>query len=82
MISVQFFASLKDLTGAAFFQFPAASRLTVEDVYVSFRERFPELERYRSVLLIAVNEEYANWETPVESGDTVAFFPPVSGGAL
>jgi len=27
-----------------------------------------------------VNQEYAGPETPVQEGDEVAFFPPVTGG--
>jgi molybdopterin converting factor subunit 1 len=29
---------------------------------------------------VAVNDEFANWEAPIEEGDTVLFFPPVAGG--
>ena len=31
-------------------------------------------------LRVAVNQEMAQPATPVESGDEVAFFPPVTGG--
>jgi molybdopterin converting factor small subunit len=27
-----------------------------------------------------VNQEYADWRQPLETGDEVAFLPPVSGG--
>jgi molybdopterin synthase catalytic subunit len=30
---------------------------------------------------VAVNEEYASWDRPVQAGDAVAFIPPVAGGA-
>lgn len=33
-----------------------------------------------SQAMIAVNEEYADAETILQEGDTVAFIPPVSGG--
>jgi len=33
-------------------------------------------------LLAAVNMEYARPDQPVRDGDEVAFFPPVTGGAL
>ena len=29
---------------------------------------------------VAVNDEFADWNTPLEDGDTVLFFPPVAGG--
>lgn len=31
-------------------------------------------------VLMAVNQEVANAQTPVKDGDEVAFFPPVTGG--
>jgi molybdopterin synthase sulfur carrier subunit len=39
-----------------------------------------ELSTERRVLA-AVRQEMAGPETPVEDGDEVAFFPPVTGGA-
>ena len=29
---------------------------------------------------VAVNDEMASFDDPVEDGDTVLFFPPVAGG--
>jgi molybdopterin synthase sulfur carrier subunit len=34
----------------------------------------------RSVVRVAVNQEYAGLEHPVKLGDEVALFPPVTGG--
>jgi len=34
----------------------------------------------RRNLRCAVNEEFADFATPVQPGDEVAFFPPVTGG--
>ncbi len=31
-------------------------------------------------VLAAVNQEFANGQTPVVEGDEIAFFPPVTGG--
>lgn len=33
-----------------------------------------------SMLKMAVNQEYGDWETPVAGSDEIAFFPPVTGG--
>lgn len=29
---------------------------------------------------VAINDEIADWESPVADGDTVLLFPPVAGG--
>jgi len=34
-----------------------------------------------SAVRIAVNQDFAGSETPVNPGDEVAFFPPMTGGA-
>ncbi len=42
---------------------------------------YPDLRRFRSSLLVAVNQEYArDLEVGLEDGDELALFPPVSGG--
>lgn len=33
-----------------------------------------------SVVCVAVNQEYAQWDTTVTPNDEVALFPPVTGG--
>ena len=54
---------------------------TVADLLVRLEADFPRLREYRSVMLISVNEEYADSKTPVADGDEVGIFPPVSGGS-
>jgi len=42
--------------------------------------KYPELATINNVLSIAVNAEYVDGNTILNSGDEVAFIPPVSGG--
>jgi molybdopterin converting factor subunit 1 len=45
-------------------------------------EQYPDLRRFRSSLLVAVNQEYArDLDVVLKDGDELALFPPVSGGA-
>jgi molybdopterin synthase catalytic subunit len=45
-------------------------------------EEYPDLSRFRSALLVAVNQEYArDLDVVLKDGDEMAVFPPVSGGA-
>jgi len=41
-----------------------------------YADAFSDLKRVR----VAINQEHANFAAPVEAGDEVAFFPPVTGG--
>lgn len=75
-IRVKFFASLRERLGRgeAFLQVPAGS--SVAEVWTQATDETAIPER----LLVAVNMEYVDWRQPVNEGDEVAFFPPVTGG--
>jgi len=80
-VKVLFFGRLKELTGraedAAEF---AAGAATIEQLFALYAARHPELAKYRSSVVASRNQEFAAWDTPLRSGDEVAFLPPVSGG--
>ncbi len=76
MITVKYFASLRETLGRDRDTLEAATVATVHDVWaeVTGDAELP------SHLLIAVNMAYADHQHPVKDGDEVAFFPPVTGG--
>jgi molybdopterin synthase catalytic subunit len=50
-------------------------------VFGRLLELYPDLRRFRSSLLVAVNQEYArDLDVVLKDGDELALFPPVSGG--
>jgi len=59
-------------------ELPAGS--LAADAWTFLVARFPDLDRFQRSALLAVNEEHARRDTPLYDGDTVAVFPPVSGG--
>ncbi len=75
MITVRYFASLRESLGRERDQLEAGQVATVRDVL-----RRVGGEAWPSNLLVAVNQEYADQDHPVKDGDEVAFFPPVTGG--
>lgn len=81
MVTVRFFAGLREVVGRSEIDLDVRSGATVEEVFGRLRSDFPGLAPYRPLLLVAINEEYAPWERPLVDGDELAFFPPVSGGA-
>lgn len=81
-IAIRFFASLRERLGTGEEQLPAEGIACVRDVLEQLRQRSSD---WASLLgddqvLMAVNQAMARETTPIEPGDEVAFFPPVTGG--
>ena len=53
----------------------------LEDLFASYGRRYPELAGFRHSVVASVNQSFADWASPLATGDEVAFLPPVSGGA-
>jgi molybdopterin converting factor subunit 1 len=79
-VKVLFFGRLKDVAGHSdeSLEIPEAS--SIEQLFALHVARIPELAKYRSSVVASRNQEFAAWDTPLRSGDEVAFLPPVSGG--
>ncbi len=73
-IQVKFFASLRDKMGKADIELDAAK--DTAEVWALATDNAPRPDN----ILVAVNLDYARFDTPVKDGDEVAFFPPVTGG--
>lgn len=76
MINILCFAHLKEQVGKEQLEVEN-NELTVKELLSELREKY-SLET--DALIVAVNEEYADLDDVVRSGDTVALIPPVSGG--
>jgi molybdopterin synthase sulfur carrier subunit len=75
VITVRYFASLRERLGRSEDQVEADGLCCVADVW----------DRVSAVplpinTLVAINQEYASPGSVVRAGDEVAFFPPVTGG--
>ena len=79
--TVRFFAMFREKlgTGQATIDLPEGS--TARDGFDAALADAPSLRGLASSVMLMVNEEYAEPERQLQDGDTVAFFPPVSGGA-
>jgi len=73
-IQVKFFASLREKMGISETKVDSAS--TAGEIWDLTTEN---AERPLNVL-VAINLEYAQYDSQVSDGDEVAFFPPVTGG--
>ncbi|HGG61266.1 MAG TPA: MoaD/ThiS family protein [Gammaproteobacteria bacterium] len=76
VIHIKYFASLRETVGKQEEELEASAAATVGDVW---RAANPELAPPDNTLA-AVNQVYGSFDTAVQAGDEVAFFPPVTGG--
>jgi molybdopterin converting factor subunit 1 len=77
---VLFFGRLKEIVGLAEDSFALTEGSSIEDLFVHYVSRHPELSRFRASIVVSRNQEFTAWTTPLHAGDEVAFLPPVSGG--
>ncbi len=75
MITIRYFASLREQYGKAEDKIDDIGIHTVADVWRKLNQ-----ENLPDNILVAVNQAYASLDAPVKSGDEIAFFPPVTGG--
>ncbi|ACA89039.1 MULTISPECIES: molybdopterin synthase sulfur carrier subunit [Shewanella] len=83
MINVLFFAQVRELLGESAIQVEATAEInsaeTLRAVLASKDEKWGKVLA-SDKLLVAVNQTISGWDTQVQDGDEVAFFPPVTGG--
>jgi molybdopterin-guanine dinucleotide biosynthesis protein A len=77
-LHVQYFASLRDQAGRSEEAVTSAAR-TPRELYAELRARH-QLGLSAEQLRVAVNEDFADWNHPLQTGDNVVFLPPVAGG--
>lgn len=77
-VTVLVFGPLRECCGRA--ELRGRGR-TVAEVWASVVAQCPRAAGWTGALRAARNLAYCEWDEPVATGDTVAFLPPVSGGA-
>ena len=76
MVTVKFFASLRERMGASQVRIPCPEPATVAAVWAAVNDGGTLEEG----ILAALNHDYVDTTHAVRDGDEVAFFPPVTGG--
>lgn len=77
-ICVRYFAQLRELSKCDD-ENCTTSSVTASGLYEELKSRyhFPYKQKH---LMLAINEDFADWASPLQEGDEVVFIPPVAGG--
>ncbi len=80
-LKIRLFATLKDKAGHKAIEIELPTPATVDILRERLMVEFPQLASSVPTALVAVNKNFGSPETPINDGDEVAIFPPVSGGS-
>jgi len=79
-ISIKYFSVLSEITGKRQEKLSINEGDSLEDIFVSIKERFPDIEKYRPHIRAAVNQNYREFDFEPKDNDEIVFITPVSGG--
>ena len=79
-INLLLFGACREAAGLSELTCEIASPADVASAWDAIKQRFPALTGFERSALFAVNEDHARKEHSLKEGDTLAVFPPVSGG--
>lgn len=79
-IKVLLFGACREAAGQEELACTLPAPATVAAAWAHLKQLHPVLAGYERSALFAVNEEHARPAQGLQDGDTVAVFPPVSGG--
>ena len=79
-ITVLLFGACREAAGISEIKLELAQPANAATAWAEIKKRNPSLERFERSVLVAINEEHARMDHPLQDGDTMAIFPPVSGG--
>jgi molybdopterin converting factor subunit 1 len=81
-IRIRYFASLREVTGAAETQLTVPDATTISEVQSMLVTHYAQLGPILKRCLYAVNHRYVPAEAILREGDEVAFIPPTGGGTV
>lgn len=79
-VRLRFFAALREIVGCEEMEKEVPEGTTPGRILEELVVEHPKLSPYLKVVQVAINQEFADRQHPLESEDEIAFLPPVSGG--
>lgn len=82
MVMIKFFAVMKKLVGRESMEIKIDSPTTLRDILNQVEKDIPKIREIikEGRSLISINQEMADENTIVNSGDEIAILPPFAGG--
>jgi MoaE-MoaD fusion protein len=80
-VQVRLFARYREAIGRDRVELELPPGGTAEAAWDAVSSRFPVLQPYRPFTLFALHDDYVDADHPLDDGDELCLFPPVSGGA-
>ncbi len=77
-LHLQYFSFLGDLGGKGSESLDSSAQNAIA-LYKEIQEKY-KFNRETKSLRVAINDEFSEWDTPLNNGDTIVFIPPVAGG--
>lgn len=77
-VRVKYFAKFREMSGIES-EFIETSSSDVAGLIKELGLKHPFLSQQKNIL-VAINESFADFASPIREGDLIAFLPPVSGG--
>ena len=80
-VRVLFFGMMRESVGKSSEEIELPKGASVRDVLGHYQSHIPRFGEAIPSLAVAVNQQYAGFDTELQANDEVALLPPVSGGA-
>lgn len=79
LLRLKLFSSMRKAIGKEALQWDGPVQ-NARELWQALAVRYPELKPLGASRVVAVNRRHVPLDHPLQEGDEVAFFPPVSGG--
>ncbi len=77
-LHLQYFSFFCDLCGKSSESLDSSAQ-NANELYKEIQEKY-KFNRDPKNFRVAINDEFSEWDTPLNNGDTIVFIPPVAGG--
>lgn len=78
-ITLLYFAALAEKAQCEYEILEIHEQTTLNELFLTLKAHYG-FEQAASDVRVAINDEFCDWQTPIQSQDTIAFIPPVAGG--